>query len=131
MTRDGEVSAETRALVRVRQQAVPGAGGPPLCPCCGEAILADVNYHHRARKRRGGGDGRPSNIIAVHGRLEGGQCHWRRIHEDVAAARERGWILASNGPQIRYQLSLWDEYRQAWIVLLDEPGEDGLMWELA
>jgi hypothetical protein len=127
---DGEV----KALVRTRQQRIPGSGGPPICYCCGEPIQWDIHYHHRKPVEKGGkvsapGDGRPANCIAVHGRVEGEQCHWTFIHNNVATARANGWIILRSAPLAAYRMPLMTAWLPAgilperpWIVLDDNGG---------
>jgi hypothetical protein len=124
---DTGFSDETKALVVIRQQKVPYAGGPPLCYQCGEPILGRPDFHHR--KRRGPGDGRPSNCVAVHNRFDGEQCHFTRIHHAVATARANGWIILASAPLIAYRMPLLIAYRAVdispdlpWIVLNDAGG---------
>lgn len=126
-----EFSDDTKMLVVARQQAIPGAGGPPLCVCCGEPIQMRPDFHHRKRQRAHGteGDGRPSNCIAVHNRIEGEQCHFRFIHNAVASARANGWIILSSAPLRAYRMPMLVNFRQPgispglpWVVLDDQGG---------
>jgi hypothetical protein len=124
---DIDFSAETKALTLIRQQRIPGAGGHPLCPACGEMIERRPDFHHR--KRRGPGDGRPSNCIAVHGRFEGDQCHFRLIHDQTASARANGWIIVASAPLRAYRMPMMVNFRQdgidpnlPWVVLDDWGG---------
>jgi hypothetical protein len=126
-----EFSADVKALARARHQATPGGGGPPLCPACGFPILFDIDYHHRKKQRRGGwaGDGRPSNCLPVHGRIEAGQCHFKLIHDDVTTAKAKGLIILMSAPLAAYRMPLLLAHRAPgidpdypWVVLDDDGG---------
>jgi hypothetical protein len=124
-----EFTEETKALVVIRQQLIPGAGGPAICPPCGEAILQRPDFHHRKRIRAAPDTGRPSNCIAVHNRFEGDQCHFRLIHDQTAVARANGWIILASAPQAAYRMPMLVNYRAAglnldlpWVILDDRGG---------
>lgn len=113
---------EARALILWRDR-YPG-GGVPICCVCGQPIRQAPAVHHR--QRRMPGNGRPSNGVAVHSRLEGDQCHHRRIHEDVATAQDNGWILpAALSPELFAAEPLKCAWR-GWICL-----DDGGGWHAA
>jgi hypothetical protein len=107
----------------IRARETPPGMGTPRCFVCGEAIVYDLVIHHRLRADAGaGGDGRISNGIAVHGRLEAGQCHHARIHDDTGPARDAMWLISRHA-------RLPDAYqapvrcaRRGWIVLDNEGG---------
>lgn len=105
----------------IARDAVAGADSVPLCFACGQPIRMTVEIHHRRGKNPG--DGRPSNGIATHGRLEAAQCHHTRIHGQVAAARANRWILSNyTGPGVPgYTDAVWCAWR-GWIRLDDAGG---------
>jgi hypothetical protein len=63
------------------------------CESCGLPISGEVALHHRRARSMGGTTGRnldvAANLMQVHG-----DCH-RRIHSQVAHARECGQIVPS------------------------------------
>lgn len=129
-----EFSDDTKTLVVARQRLIPSGTGYPMCPCCGEPIRGRPDFHHRKPKEKGGktsapGDGRPSNCLAVHNRLEGEQCHFAFIHNDVAAARIAGWIILRSAKEPAFRGAVKLAYRAEginpelpWVVLDDLGG---------
>lgn len=136
-----EFTAETKAMVYDRHRRLAGGSGPPVCWCCGEPVMGPPDFHHRKGQRRGGwaGDGRPSNCLLAHSRFEGEQCHHRMIHEDVAAARAKGWIILKSAPPAAYRMPLMVaaalpglDPDLPWVVLLDRPTTPaGRLWRQA
>jgi hypothetical protein len=113
-----EFSDDVRALVAWRDR--PAGAGVPWCVVCGEPIRGVVHIHHRRYLSRGG-DGRPSNGIAVHGEGQGDGCHITRIHKDGTTAGAQGWAISRHAPPLAYRMPLLCAYR-GWIVLNDLGG---------
>jgi hypothetical protein len=115
-----EFSAAVRAQI-IGRDTPPGLGRP-VCVVCGEPITAaHVEVHHILFRGRGG-DGRPSNGIAVHSEGQGDGCHIIRIHKDSATAGANGWARSRHAPYPRvYRAPLLCAWR-GWIVLDDAGG---------
>jgi hypothetical protein len=112
-------SDATRGLIIIRE--TPPGTGRPWCVVCGEPITAAVVHIHHRRYLSRGGDGRPSNGIAVHGEGQGPGCHRTRIHDDGATAGANGWAISRHAPAAAYQMPLLCA-RRGWIVLGDGGG---------
>lgn len=120
-----EFSPAVRAEVIARD--TPPGMGRPCCVVCGEPVTgAVVHVHHLLYKSRGG-DGRPSNGIVVHGDGQAGSCHIARIHREATLAAAVGGWARSRHARDPYALPVRCA-RRGWIVLLDEPGDGGLLW---
>jgi hypothetical protein len=113
-----EFSAAVREMITGRDR--PMGAGLAWCVVCGEPIRGRVAIHHRRYKGRGG-DGRPSNGIAVHDLMQGEECHHTRIHGDSVTAGANGWAISRHAPLAAYRMPLLCAYR-GWIVLDDSGG---------
>ena len=110
---------------------------------CGEGVTGRVVHIHHVLPRRRGGRGHYANGIVVHGDEQAPGCHQARIHKTPAAARDNGWLRSQHVPKPEVYglpVNCWwrnpdDKAARAdvpyWIVLTDEPGDDGLYWRPA
>lgn len=110
--------ADVRAVIRARETLT--AGGLPRCFACGEPIQFDLVFHHR----KADGPGLIVNGLALHGRLEGRQCHHALVHEGPAKAREYGWIISRHAKlPAAFYVPVWCAIPgRGWIVLDDDGG---------
>jgi hypothetical protein len=76
-----------REMISARDR--PTGAGVPWCVVCGEPIRGDLHIHHRLYLGRGG-DGRPSNGIAVCAEGQGNGCHITAIHREPKAGYRCG-----------------------------------------
>lgn len=119
-----EFSAVVRAEVIARD--TPPGMGRPFCVPCGEPVTGGVVHVHHLLYKSRGGDGRPSNGIVVHGDGQAAGCHRTAIHDHGTDAAMLGWARSRHARD-PYGLPVHCA-RRGWIVLLDEPGADGLLW---